>query len=49
MQQFADSALPSPLWFTLAATTLLAPIVLVVIVRAWHIANENPVDSIKSE
>ena len=24
-------------------------VVLVVIVRAWNIANENPVDSIKSE
>ena len=49
MQQFADSSLPSSVWFALAATTLLALIVLVVIVRAWHIANENPVDSIKSE
>lgn len=49
MQQFADSALPSPLWFALAAATLLALIVLVVIVRAWRIANENPVESIKSE
>ena len=49
MQQFADSALPSSVWFALAAATLLALIVLVVIVRAWNIANENPVDSIKSE
>jgi len=28
---------------------LLALIVLVVVVKAWHIANENPVKSIKSE
>ena len=49
MQQFADSTLLSPLWFVLLAILLLALIVLAVVVRAWHIANENPVLSIKNE
>ena len=49
IQQFPDSALLSPLWFVLLALCLLALIVLVVIVKAWRIANENPVNSIKSE
>ena len=49
MQQFADSTLLSPAWFVLLAGTLLALIVLVVVAKAWRIANENPVESIKSE
>lgn len=49
IEQFSDSALLSPLWFVLLALCLLALIVLVVIVKAWRIANENPVNSIKSE
>ena len=49
LEQFADSVLPSPVWFVLLALLLLALIVLLVIFKAWRIANENPVQSIKSE
>lgn len=49
MQQFADSRLLSPLWYALLALLLLMLIVTVVVCKAWHIANENPVVSIKSE
>ncbi|MDO4165635.1 MAG: ABC transporter permease [Bacteroides sp.] len=49
MEQFADCAVLSPLWFALVGLLLLVLIVLVVVVKAWHIANENPVKSIKSE
>ena len=49
LEQFADSTLPSPVWFVLLAVGLLVLIVLLVILKAWRIANENPVQSIKSE
>lgn len=49
MQQFADSQLLSPLWYVLLALLLLMLIVTVVVCKAWRIANENPVVSIKSE
>lgn len=49
MEQFADSTRLSPVWFVLLALTLLVLIVCVVTLRAWRIANENPVLSIKSE
>lgn len=49
MQQFPDSALLSPIWFIVMGICLLALIVLIVVVKAWRIANENPVKSIKSE
>lgn len=49
MEQFPDSELLSPLWFVLLGICLLALIVLVVVIKAWRIANENPVKSIKSE
>lgn len=49
MQQFADSQLLSPLWYALLALLLLMLIVTVVVCKAWRIANENPVVSIKSE
>ena len=49
MQQFADSELLSPAWFVLLLFILLLLIVGVVVIKAWHIANENPVESIKSE
>lgn len=49
LEQFADSTLLSPLWFVLLALCLLMLIVLVVVLKAWKIANENPVKSIKSE
>ena len=47
--QFAGRADVSPLHFVLLAMALLAVIVCIVVARAWRIANENPVDSIKSE
>ena len=49
LEQFADSTLPSFLWFVLLALVLLSLIVLLVVLKAWSIANENPVQSIKSE
>ena len=49
MEQFPDSKLLSPLWFVLLGVCLLVLIVLIVVVKAWRIANENPVKSIKSE
>ncbi|WP_300812777.1 ABC transporter permease [uncultured Bacteroides sp.] len=49
MQQFADSHLLSPLWYVLLALLLLVLVVAVVVCKAWRIANENPVLSIKSE
>lgn len=49
MQQFPDSSVLSLFWFIIVGICLLALIVLVVVVRAWRIANENPVKSIKSE
>ena len=49
MQQFADSRLLSPAWYALLALLLLALVVAVVVLKAWRIANENPVLSIKSE
>ena len=49
MQQFADSRLLSPAWYALLALLLLMLIVAIVVLKAWRIANENPVLSIKSE
>ena len=49
MQQFADSRLLSPAWYALLALLLLVLIVAVVVLKAWRIANDNPVLSIKSE
>lgn len=49
MEQFPDSTLLSPVWFILLGICLLTLIVLAVVLKAWHIANENPVNSIKSE
>lgn len=49
IRQFADSALPSPAWFVLLFLLLLILIVSVVVIKAWRIANENPVRSIRSE
>lgn len=49
MEQFSDCTLPSPLWFVLLFLALLLLIVVVVVLKAWRIANENPVLSIKSE
>lgn len=49
MQQFADSHLLSAVWYVLLALLLLVLVVAVVVLKAWRIANENPVLSIKSE
>ena len=49
MQQFADCELLSSAWFVALLLLLLALIVAVVVIRAWRIANENPVESIKNE
>lgn len=49
MEQFSDCTLLSPVWFVLLGVCLLLLIVVVVVLKAWHIANENPVKSIKSE
>ena len=47
--QFVEQAVVSPLWLVLLALLLLALVVAVVVLKAWRIANENPVLSIKSE
>ena len=49
MQQLADSRLLSPALSALLALLLLVLIVAIVVLKAWRIANENPVLSIKSE
>lgn len=49
MHQFADSPMPSPLWFAGVCLLLMLLIVCVVVVRTWSIANENPVIRLKSE
>ncbi len=49
MEQFPGSTLLSALWFFLLGVLILALIVLVVVVKARRIANENPVRSIISE
>ena len=49
LTQFAGQVSISPLHFVGLAVLLLVIIVCIVVVKAWHIANENPVESIKSE
>lgn len=49
LQQFAEHIEMNPLLFVGVALMVLVLIVLVVVLKAWHIANENPVKSIKSE
>ena len=49
ISQFAGQVAISPWQFLALACILLALIVLVVVAKAWRIANENPVESIKSE
>ena len=49
LSQFAGQVAISPWQFLALACILLALIVLVVVSKAWRIANENPVESIKSE
>ena len=47
--QFAEQIYMNPLLFVGTATFVLLLIVVCVVLKAWHIANENPVKSIKSE
>ena len=49
LAQFAGQVNISVLHFVGLALLLLAIIVCIVVLRAWRIANENPVKSIKSE
>lgn len=49
LQQFAEQIDMNPLLFAATALAVLGLIVLVVVLKAWRIANENPVKSIKSE
>ena len=49
LTQFAGQVSISPLHFVGLAILLLVVIVCIVVVKAWRIANENPVKSIKSE
>ena len=49
LTQFAGQVSISSLHFVGLAILLLVVIVCIVVVKAWRIANENPVKSIKSE
>lgn len=49
MQQFADCAMMSSAWFLFMAFALLLFIILIVVLRAWKIANSNPIISLKQE
>ena len=48
-EQFVEQASVSGVWYILLALVLLVLIVAVVVMKAWRIANEDPVRSIKSE
>ena len=49
LEQFVEHIDMNPLLFIGVAMAVLVLIVLVVVAKAWHIANENPVNSIKNE
>lgn len=49
LDQFAEQIYLNPLLFIGTALFVLLLIVVCVVLKAWHIANENPVNSIKSE
>lgn len=49
LDQFAEQINLNPLWFVCVALGVLLVVVASVLLRAWRIANENPVHSIKSE
>lgn len=49
LDQFAEQIDLNPLLFVATALFVQLLIVACVVLRAWHIANENPVNSIKSE
>lgn len=49
LEQFSESVAPGVLVYLGIALLVLALIIGSVLLRAWHVANENPVNSIKSE
>ena len=49
ISQFNDTVSLSVVWYIVVALCLNLFIVSCVIIKAWHIANDNPVHSIKSE
>ena len=49
LDQFAETIDMNALYFVGTVLVIIALIVVCVVVRAWRIANENPVNSIKSE
>lgn len=49
LEQFAEQIDMNPLLFVGTAFLVLLMIVVCVVLRAWNIANENPVNSIKAE
>ena len=49
LEQFAEQVDLNPLLFLATALIVAIIIVACVVLKAWHIANENPVNSIKSE
>lgn len=49
LEQFAEKIDLMVAWFVLIALIVIAIILLSVVAKAWRIANENPVNSIKSE
>ena len=49
LEQFAETIELNPLLFAGMALGVIALVVACVVIRAWRIANENPVKSIKSE
>ena len=49
LEQFAEQVDLNPLLFLATALVVAIIIVACVVLKAWHIANENPINSIKSE
>lgn len=49
ISQFEDTICVYADWYVVTAICLLVFIFVFIIGRSWHIANENPVNSIKSE
>lgn len=49
MEQFPESSAPGAVLFIVIAIMVLLLIIGCVILKAWRVANENPVNSIKSE
>lgn len=49
MEQFPESTVPGVALFILIAIVVLLLIIGCVVLKAWRVANENPVNSIKSE